>query len=356
MKPKTLILTVVACACGLVAMLGVQQAMQGSQGPVRIETAKVLVALENIESGQKLTAENTTFKSHPIGSIPEDAVIRPEDFDLRAAKVPLMVGDVVRKSKLTEKGEWGKSVAIPVGMRVISIPVDETHTISGLLKAGDRVDVLVTYQGRAMGGAAISKTKTLLEYVEVFSIDNQTANKIEEKQDAGHAKNVALLLTPEQAGFVILAQRKGLLSLSWRRRGDDELAQTKDVDEKLMEELQGTVGLHESLDGSSVANVETRTGRHAKNNDDFDSEETSEAEKFLDSTATEASITNTTPAVPEVKPEYWGVQIYTGKESRVENFEIGKPLSGPVSLPETEHKPTQEKSAQEPVELSSAAH
>src|SRR5690606_19748061 len=114
----------------------------------------------------------------PLSLIPEDAVTTEDEFTERAARVPFMAGDLIRKTKLTEKGEWGKSVSIPQGMRVISIPVDDTHTISGLVRAGDRVDVLVTYQARGERGSQISKTRTLLEYVEIFSMDDTTEHKL----------------------------------------------------------------------------------------------------------------------------------------------------------------------------------
>ncbi|WP_437194036.1 Flp pilus assembly protein CpaB [Planctomicrobium sp. SH527] len=244
MKPKTLVLLTVATGCGLIAMFGVQQVLVGQQVQETVPMVKVLVALEDIDSGVRITGDNTKFKEVPATQLQADSVRTEEQYKNRAAKVPILVGDVVRKSKMTEPGEYGKSINIPVGMRVISIPVNDTHTISGLLQPKDRVDVLVTFQGRAERGAKISKTKTLLEYVEVFSCDDVTANGSGEKEKSNgtRAKNVALLVTPEQANYVILAMDKGSLSLSWRRRGDDSVANSNTIDEKLMEELQGTIG------------------------------------------------------------------------------------------------------------------
>ncbi|HWL10683.1 MAG TPA: Flp pilus assembly protein CpaB [Planctomicrobium sp.] len=308
MKPKTLVLMAVAAGCGLVAMLGVQQAMLGKPTHAPVATTKVLVALENIESGVRLTPENTTFKEMATASIQEDAVRTPEDFEERAAKVPFMAGDIIRKTKLTEPGDWGKSVAIPKGMRVISIPVDDTHTISGLLRPGDRIDVLVTYQGPGDRGGRVSKTKTLLEHVEVFATDDLTVNKMDDNGKNARAKNVALLLTPEQAGYVILARSKGSLSLSWRRRGDDELAQTKDIDEKLMEELQGTVGIQEN--GMNLY------GRRGALEETYGSQNVSQ---FLDENGPE----NTTPVsvVTPTNPK-WTVDVYTGKNVVSQQFDI----------------------------------
>ncbi len=321
MKPKTFVLLVVAAGCGLVAMLGVQQAMSGQRRPVKAPTTKVLVALENLDTGVRLTKENTTFKEMPISLVHEDAVRSEKEFDQRAARVPMVAGDLVRKSKLTEPGDWGKSISIPKGMRVIGIPVDDTHTISGLLRPGDRVDVLVTYQGPGERGKQISKTKTLLEHVEVFNTDNLTANKIEEKTNTTRAKNIGLLVTPEQAGFVILAQRKGSLSLSWRRKGDDELAQTKDIDEKLMEELQGTVGIH---DGSMSLN------RDDFPVDDPDASAVPTASQFLDEVASQSPA----PVVAPPAVPMWTVTVYSGNNTLPHQFEM-TPTGGAANPKQT---------------------
>jgi len=313
MKPKTLMLLAVAGCCGLIAMLGVQQAMQGQGTPVKVQTGKVLVALENIDTGVKLTTDNTKFKEMSLGSIPEDAVLQEADFVERAAKVPFMAGDIVRKTKLTEQGEWGKSVAIPPGMRVIGIPVDDSHTISGLIRPGDRVDVLVTFQGRGERGSQVSKTKTLLEYVEVFGMDDQTASKMNHSEKGTHAKIASLIVTPEQAGYVILAQKKGSLALSWRRRSDDELAQTKAVDEKLMEELEGTVGSYDN----NFDNYNAEYDRNSNFNSDLTPVSTQEsAHQFLNETAA------TPVVVPPSNAATWTVEIYNGNESILQQFEL----------------------------------
>lgn len=311
MKPRTLVLLAIAGSCGLVSMLGVQQVMTAAPAKVKVPTTKVLVALDNIETGVKLSEQNTAFKAMPLASVPEDAVTSPEEFDERAAKVPFMSGDVIRKSKLTEKGEWGKSVGIPPGMRVIGIPVDDSHTISGLIRPGDRVDVLVTYQARSKrGGPPVSKTKTLLEYVEVFGMDDQTASNIDAKGKGVRAKIASLIVTPEQAGYVILAQRKGSLSLSWRRRGDDELAQTKAVDEKLMEELEGTVGVH---DGGFDSYYDQESGY---NSEVGLAETGQDPRQFLEETASEV------PTVSERSAPTWTVEIYSGNEVVPQQFEL----------------------------------
>jgi len=241
MKPKTVVLLAVAVGSGLLAMLGVQQAMSNPQVKQE-ETVSVLVATQDVEVGVLLTPENTAFQSFPISAVPQDPVLKPEEFEKRSPNYALRGGDIIRQSKLSEPGVFGKSIQIKEGMRVVSIPVDDTQTISGLLSPGDRVDVLVTYSHRDQRGQQVTKAMTLLEFVEIFATDDKTQREAT-APGGNDAKNktrtVALLLAPEHIPFVILAQSKGKLSLSWRRRDDDTVASVGSINEQALDELKG---------------------------------------------------------------------------------------------------------------------
>ena len=339
MKPKTLMLLVVAGGCGLVAMMMVQQVMTGSQSQPR-ETASVLVALEDIESGMRLTADNVGFQDKPVDSIPEDAILSEEEYQERGAQVLVLTGEVIRLSKLTEKGGWGKSMSIPKGMRVITITANDTHTASGLLRPGDRVDVLVNYRGQNERGVGVSKTKTLLEYVEVFATDDRTETKLEKGNESGRAKNVSLLVLPDHVGYVMLAQQKGSLSLAWRNRLDDEVVAVKEIDEVLLEELSGAPSMNNGgfplyemqnkpfVDGDDVAFNRPPT------QDIPDS-----PAEFLDSIAEPASQPEPLPispspiaSIPSSGPT-WSVQVFHGNSPQIQQFELKEAQPATASGP-----------------------
>ena len=105
MKPKALMLLAVAIGCGLIAMLGVQQAMQGSQKEVVIETRKVLMAIKDLHAGDRLNEVNVALQEVPVttlASLKEDVVMKPEEFEERAITISVMAGDPIRKSMLSE--------------------------------------------------------------------------------------------------------------------------------------------------------------------------------------------------------------------------------------------------------------
>ncbi len=216
MKNQSLVLLVVAVGCGLVAMLGVRQALS-HKPPASAETMQVLSASALIQPGDRLDDANTRFIEVAVSSCPEGAITSMDDVAERAMMVPAMPGDWILKGKLTEKGQMGAVASLPAGMAAVTIPVDGTTSHSGMLRPGNRVDLLLTYQDTS-SGTSQQKTITVLEFVEVFAVDARIYG-IDKAGDAA-AKTVSLLVTPEQGKAVTLGSRVGTLSTMMRARGD----------------------------------------------------------------------------------------------------------------------------------------
>ena len=339
MKPKALMLLAVAVGCGLVAMLGVQQAMKGGQAKAPpVETHQVLMVIKDTVPGERLVLDmNVKFEAVPITTLVPykgDVVLKPEDFEERAAKIPLTTNDIVRKSKLTEKGQYGASGQIPKGMRVFTFVANETHIHAGLLRPGDNVDVTVSFTDRK----GIVVTKVLLECIEVFATENKTVNS-EDNKNEQRARSVSLLVTPEQDGFVKIAQMKGQLALSLRNPEDDEVNNLNGINSAIMEDLQRSIG------NDDMPGYEQR--RRMDEEEEFPDEKlpaepTTELAQApapgLDSTDPPATDTAPdAPAVPsnvqgflkggssgdpqaaaaaaaEPKPKRWSMKIYNGNE------------------------------------------
>lgn len=345
MKPKALMLLAVAVGCGLVAMLGVQQAMKGGQATAApIETRKVLVVLKDLRPGERLVdTANVEFKDVPLSSLAPyngDVVQKPEEFDERASSVPMVAGDIVRKSKLTEKGQYGASASIPKGMRVFTFSANDTHTHAGLLRPGDKVDVTVTFQDRK--GTTV--TKVLLECIEVFATENKTVHS-EEAKNEQRARSVSLLVTPEQDGFVKIAQAKGQLALSMRHPDDDEVNNLNGINSAIMEDLQRSIG-NDDMPGYErrrlLADEEDREAdAEAKPADSVAAPEPEpmEPEPTADTPAVPANVrgflksgapgTSAAPAAEKAKR--WTMKIYNGNEPTSVELEDSTPEPEPAA-------------------------
>lgn len=240
MKTKSMVLLAMALGCGLVAMLGVQQILSGEQ-QVK-DTVAVLVAKQEIGAGIKLDPSQVAFEQWPRENVPLGAVTDAAQYEDRALKVRSYPGDVILQAKLGEKGEYGASTTIPKGMRVATIPVNMTTVHSGMIRPGDRIDVLCTYTTRQKGGHENSRTKTVLEYIEVFAIDRNREGEGGDSAKGAKAENLSVLVTPEQSHVLMLAANKGKLQMALRNSEDKGDARVAAVDDKIFDDILASKG------------------------------------------------------------------------------------------------------------------
>jgi pilus assembly protein CpaB len=309
-----------AIGCGFVAMLGVQQVLSGDKKPVD-ETAKVLVAITNIMPGQPLDDTNVAFKDWPKQTIPQGAVTSHEQYVERSLRVSTGPNEPIMVSKLNEKGVFGGSSEIPSGMRVATVPVTMTKTHSGLILPGDRVDVVVTYtmhhttagQMNSQVGE-IRKAKLILEYLEVFATDNiRLSGSPNGENKEVSAKNISLLVTPDQYNLLMLAETKGQISLALRNRGDSADVHPRDVDETSFEQAAITRGNDDKKDEDWQTEGESKD--KTKNvGEALDKEHAKVAAAAKDGKSEKEE-------KETVKPS-WKLKVYEGDKLREEQVEL----------------------------------
>lgn len=240
MKMKTLVLAAVALGFGFVAMLGVQQAMNGKDKPTK--TKRILVARQEIKPFTKIEPLQVAFEDYPLDRVPEGAISEVVDYEGRATKGTVAAKQAITKAMLTEKGAFGVANLIPEGMRVCTIKVNTTQAHSGLVKMSDKIDILVTYK---VAGDPRPRTKTVLEMIEVFSVDQQVANAQNEPDENVKTKieNLSVLVTPQQAQRLSQAQAKGLLEVTLRNPHDLTMSNTNMLTDEDFEALEPSVGV-----------------------------------------------------------------------------------------------------------------
>src|SRR5271156_2273467 len=96
MRPKSILLLVLALACGLIAAVGISQVMDRNkdQGAVS-DTAPVWVAMNEIKYDELLTMQNLKLEQWPKEKIPPGALGTKEDVDGKRARITIYPGDVV---------------------------------------------------------------------------------------------------------------------------------------------------------------------------------------------------------------------------------------------------------------------
>lgn len=131
-----------------IALIGTWWAASGGRS---VSTERYLVAARRVGPGQELGRGDLAWMS---GELPDRlrsrAFTEPESVLGHVTTAPLEAGDLVQASSIV------RSPGAP-GSRELSFVVDTDWAVAGTLRAGDRIDLLVTY-----GDGATSQTRRVL--------------------------------------------------------------------------------------------------------------------------------------------------------------------------------------------------
>jgi pilus assembly protein CpaB len=188
-----------------------------------VETEPVLVAVANLERGRAVTEADISVREWPKGLAPADTLRSVEAAKGRSALSRILVGEVVREVKLAKEGTGlGLEPVIPVGMRAVSVTASRINTnVAGFVLPGSKVDVLLNLKASGRGDdTGGGSTTTLMQAVEVLAVDQEQDAPESHQFDPKGLASVTLLVTPEQANVLDLAQNMGTLSFALRNATD----------------------------------------------------------------------------------------------------------------------------------------
>lgn len=228
MRPKSLVLLVLALGCGLVASIGISQVLdRNSRRPSAVETVPIYVALHNINLGDPIDAKMVELQEWPKDKAPPGAISNLQDLEGRRPRSTIIQGEPILDGKLLAPGQLADPItSIPKGYRLKTISVDAEKSAAGLLSPGDRVDVQLFVRRDERNGIQAATTKTILQNIRVFAIDQTVQRTPDGGDERAIAKTVSLLLTPEQASKLTLAENLGQVSLIPRNPNDEEASDT----------------------------------------------------------------------------------------------------------------------------------
>lgn len=189
------------------------------------ETVKVVVASRALSPGDILSNETASVREFPREFLHESA-LAPEDFSRvegEALLVGVRAGEPILPVYTVTRGGAFFSGSIQQGRRALTIEVDELSSIAGLVRPGDRIDLIMsakpTEQGTAVGaGPAESFTFPLYSSVEVLATGKA------QRGSGGNIESystVTLNVTPQQANDIIAAKAEAKVTAVLRSQKDD---------------------------------------------------------------------------------------------------------------------------------------
>jgi len=218
-RNRALIALVVAIVVAVIASRFVYRQIQNASAVKPVPVSHVVVASRPLALGTPLTAQDLTLITWPKDSPLAGSFSRIQDCIGRSVIAPLSKNEPILEAKLAPKEAGvGLPAAIPVGMRAVSVRVDDVVGVSGFAMPGTMVDVLAT--GTPQGGSD-SLTRTIIQDVRVLAA-GQTVEQ--DKQGKPHTVGVVtLLLTPKQADELTMASTDNRIHLALRNTIDTKI-------------------------------------------------------------------------------------------------------------------------------------
>ncbi len=244
--------TLAACLLFLYA----NQVEQEKQELIGIQK-EVVKAARDIPAGTQLTKDLITIESVPERYLPPNYIDKQEaDIYLGTAlAVKVKEGSMILASDFSvSEVSRDLSSKIPLGERAMSMPVDAVTGVSGLMRPGDRVDILGTFPistkneliptADAAEGEVGYVTMTLLQDVTLLATGQQisevsTGNDDEKKRTQSNYNTVTLSVSVDEAELITIAQTRGKFNLLLRNRDDVDVAEvTKRTLKEVLTELE----------------------------------------------------------------------------------------------------------------------
>jgi pilus assembly protein CpaB len=189
----------------------------------RTDVVDVVVAAKPIGVGVNIKPDDVKVVKLPNSAFPKGGFSKVEEVIDRPVVNNILMDEPVLGGRLAPRGSgFGLAPVIPVGMRAVSVRVNDVVGVAGFVLPGMHVDVLIT--GRPPDGGENTMTTTVLQDITVLS-----AGQNLQADSAGQAINtpvVTLLVTPEQAEVLTLAGNETKIQLVLRNGADKDVAKT----------------------------------------------------------------------------------------------------------------------------------
>ena len=204
-----------ALVAGLGTALLLARYLDKRPGGTAVAISGVVVAAVDLPLAAKLKIEDLKVIEWPAEHLPSGAMSDPKDLVGRVlisrvlAMQPLLPGMLAAKNAGS-----GLAALIPSNMRAIAVRVDDVVGVAGFIHADDRVDVLVTLRPTYQG--AESTTKVFLQNIKVLAVGQEVDNGDKTRLHATPATVATLLVSPQDAERLVLAQTEGRIMLTLR--------------------------------------------------------------------------------------------------------------------------------------------
>ena len=189
--------------------------------------ANIVLAAKPLKAMTVVKANEVIVKTVPAAEAPEKGLSNPIQVIGKPLAIGMEEGQVFTYACFATEGS-GLHLAslLAEGKRAVSVSLSDYSALAGLLYPGSVVDVLVSIKLPVPDAQSMVVSTTLLEGIRVLAVGDHTifseGTSVPESDDLRRRKRliVTLLVDPEQAQKLQLADQHGSISLALRNPTD----------------------------------------------------------------------------------------------------------------------------------------
>src|SRR5580658_2808840 len=182
----------------------------------------IVVTTRPLSVGGQVKPADVKIAKVPAEAFPKGAYSKVEEVLDRPVISNMLLEEPILDGRLASKGSGlGLAPEIPVGMRAVTVRVNDVAGVAGFVLPNMHVDVLVT--GRPPGGDGDITATTLQNMLVLLA---GTTLQPDARGQAIQAPTVTLLASPEQAETLTLANIDGRIQLVLRNSSDSAMEKT----------------------------------------------------------------------------------------------------------------------------------
>ncbi|NJD01860.1 MAG: Flp pilus assembly protein CpaB [Ruminiclostridium sp.] len=226
----TLILTIVT---SLLIYAYISKAATKTEAAV--EYADVLVAANTLPSKHIISEIDVKLVKMEKNRVNNKALANRADIVGKRVKESILVDEQIVPERLMDEKKSILSFTMPEGMRALSINISEQSFASYLIRPGDHVDIIASFELESIEEATTITifpriTKTIIQNLQVLALSQNTV--VNEEKISEIPKTVTLAVTPQDAEKLVYASQYATLTLVLRHADDNEIVKTDGVNRK----------------------------------------------------------------------------------------------------------------------------
>ena len=176
-------------------------------------TKKILAVTRDLPLGTRIKKTDIKLIEIREKDLPRGALFQDREVLDRALLFPIGANEPLTNMKLASVGGAdGVPSTIEAGMRAISVQINDSSGVAGLIQPNSRVDVLFTRPG----SMAEAVTSVILQNIKVLAIGRLVSVGQTLDPKAPKMPVATLLASPEDAQKLELAKNQGKISLTLR--------------------------------------------------------------------------------------------------------------------------------------------